>query len=191
MGLARRPPSGAGRSFRRQPRRRASPGRCTTLPVPRSLIVDCEPSLADPTAVAEEATSLPSSSDLKRVHKLTREPFLLEGEDVAVALAPGSPRRAAFDAALAELAQGAKIPSIEWRRTWSLLLGLERLLGTEEPLLADGTVLNAHQVDALSGTLTALLADAQRNGNGSGNGAVAELPIEPASPAIPGEEDID
>ena len=37
--------------------------------------------------------------------------------------------------------------------------------------LVDGTVLSAHQVDALSGTLTALLAEAQRNGNGNGNGA--------------------
>ena len=66
---------------------------------------------------------------------------------------------------------------------FSLLLGLERLLSEEEPHLVDGTVLSAHQVDALSGTLTALLAEvaAQRqrqrrrganaNGNGNGNGA--------------------
>ena len=60
-----------------------------------------------------------------------------------------------------------KMPSIEWRRQFSLLLGLERLLSEEEPHLVDGTVLSAHQVDALSGTLTALLAEAQRNGNGS------------------------
>src|ERR671912_164143 len=51
------------------------------------------------------------------------------------------------------------VPSPEWRRRWSLLLGLERLLVQEEPTLVDGTVLSAHQVDALSGTLTALLAD--------------------------------
>src|SRR4051812_20592485 len=119
-------------------------------PERRSLIADCEPSLADPTAVAETATSLPSSSDLQRVQKLTREPFVLEGEDLADALGPGSPRRVAFDAAMAELREGATTPSIGWRRTWSLLLGLERLLGVDEPTLADGTVLNAHQVDALS-----------------------------------------
>ena len=35
-------------------------------------------------------------------------------------------------------------------------------MSDEEPKLADGTVLSAHQVDALSGTLTALLAEAQR-----------------------------
>ncbi len=54
------------------------------------------------------------------------------------------------------------------------MLGLERLLSEDEPHLADGTVLSAHQVDALSGTLIALLAEIQRNGaNGSGgaNGA--------------------
>ena len=58
---------------------------------------------------------------------------------------------------------GHSVPSIEWRREFSLLLGLERLLSEEEPHLVDGTVLSAHQVDALSGTLTALLADAQRD----------------------------
>ena len=43
----------------------------------------------------------------------------------------------------------------------------------------DGTTLSAHQVDALSGTLVALTAEAlaaQRNGNGNGNGKVEELP---------------
>ena len=67
--------------------------------------------------------------------------------------------------------EGHKQPSIEWRRQFSLLLGLERLLSEEEPHLADGTVLSAHQVDALSGTLTALLAEAQRSANGSGPAA--------------------
>ncbi len=88
--------------------------------------------------------------------------------------------------------------------SFSLLLGLERLLSEEEPHLADGTVLSAHQVDALSGTLTALLAEAQRNGNGAnGNGARRSPPRqwrdrqrrpprgELASAAIPGEEDFE
>ena len=85
-------------------------------------------------------------------------------------------RRAALDAALAEIDAGADKPSIEWRRRFSLLLGLERLLSEEEPHLADGTVLSAHQVDALSGTLTALLAEAQRNGNGIHATAPRRLP---------------
>ncbi len=117
--------------------------------------------MADSTAVASTAASLPSLTDLERVQQFTREPFVLEGEEVAHALGPDSPRRLAFDAALAEVDAGAANPSVEWRRTFSLLLGLERLLGEDEPKLVDGTVLSAHQVDALSGTLTALLAEAQ------------------------------
>ncbi len=104
--------------------------------------------------------TVPSSDALERVHKFTREPFVLEGEDVATALGPQSPRRPAFDAALAEIEAGLKHPSPEWRRTYSLLIGLERVLDQDEPTLIDGTTLSAHQVDALSGTLTALLADA-------------------------------
>ena len=51
-----------------------------------------------------------------------------------------------------------------WRREYSLILGLERLLSEEEPHLVDGTTLSAHQVDALSGTLIALTADVQAPG---------------------------
>jgi hypothetical protein len=148
--------------------------------------------MADSLMAVDQAAPLPPIQDVERVSSFTREPFVLEGEAIDVALALGSPRRAAFDAALAELDAGAKAPSIEWRRTFSLLLGLERLLGEEEPTLVDGTVLSAHQVDALSGTLTALLAEAQRtggNGNGSAPAAVEELPL--ASSAIPGEEELD
>ncbi|MGH3025764.1 MAG: DEAD/DEAH box helicase, partial [Gaiellaceae bacterium] len=82
-------------------------------------------------------------------------------ETLEEALAPGSARRLALDAALAEVQDGNRAPSLEWRRRFSLLLGLERLLSEEEPQLVDGTVLSAHQVDALSGTLTALLAAVQ------------------------------
>ena len=70
----------------------------------------------------------------------------------------------------------ARSPSTAWRREFSLLLGLERVLSEEEPKLADGTVLSAHQVDALSGTLTALLAEEQRKisgGNGRSNGSAS------------------
>ena len=133
--------------------------------------------------------TLPSSDDIERASKFTREPFLAEGEDAATVLAPGTPHRRAFDAALAEIEAGAKVPSVAWRRHFSLLLGLERLLSEDEPQLVDGTVLSAHQVDALSGTLTALFAEAQRNGNGSGNGVVAEGEVVLAPVGIPGEEE--
>jgi ribonuclease E len=139
-------------------------------------------------------TPIPSPDSIARAERLTREHFVYEGETLEDAFAPGSARRRALDAALAELDAGNTQPSLEWRRQFSLLLGLERLLSEEEPHLADGTVLSAHQVDALSGTLTALLAEAQRSANGSGNGssngATAERePAALASAAIPGEED--
>ncbi len=142
--------------------------------------------------MADRATNAPNPADIERAAKFTREPFIGEGEDPAVALGPGTPRRAALDAALAEIDAGLTTPSVEWRRRFSLMLGLERLLGEEEPRLVDGTVLSAHQVDALSGTLTALLAEAQRNGNGNGhaNGTVAADDLAALAPAgIPGEED--
>ena len=74
---------------------------------------------------------------------------------------PGTARRRAFDAAIAELDAGLTEPSVEWRRNFSLLLGLERLIGQEPPTLKDGAELNPHQIDALSGTLTELLAEQQ------------------------------
>jgi ribonuclease E len=120
--------------------------------------------MADTTEVAEKVAHLPSREQLERVEKFTREPFAPDQD----ALRPGTARRRALDAALAEIEAGLEVPSIEWRQQYSLLLGLERLLADDEPKLADGTVLSAHQVDALSGTLTALIAEAERqNGNGA------------------------
>ncbi|MEA2156130.1 MAG: ribonuclease, partial [Solirubrobacteraceae bacterium] len=122
--------------------------------------------MADPTPVAAMAMSVPTPEDIARAEKFTREAFVHAGETVAAALAPGTARRRALEAALKEIDAKAKVPSPEWRRRYSLMLGLERVLSDDEPKLADGTSLNPHQVDALSGTLTALLADAQRNGGG-------------------------
>jgi len=149
--------------------------------------------MAESIAAATEA-ALPTSTDIERVKEFTREDFVYEGEGIADALAPGTARRRGFDAALAEIEEGLEFPSVQWRRDFSLLLGLERLLSQETPHLADGTELTAHQVDALSGTLIALTAEVQRNGgsaNGSANGAATIPPEELASSAIPGEEEID
>src|SRR3954470_17158574 len=141
--------------------------------------------MADPSAVAEKATPVPSSDDIARAEKFTRERFVHPGEEVGDALAPGSGRRHALDDALAELDAGAKVPSTQWRRHYSLLLGLERVLSEDEAHLVDGTLLNPHQVDALSGTLTALLAAAQNgtsapasNGRGTPVLAVDDEPVE-------------
>ncbi len=113
------------------------------------------------------STPFPSPAAIARAERFTRERFVHEGESREDALAPGSARRHALDAALAEIEQGESKPSVAWRQQFSLLLGLERLLSEDEPRLVDGTVLSAHQVDALSGTLTALLAEAQLDGHGS------------------------
>jgi ribonuclease E len=133
--------------------------------------------MAETTKPAAKAAKAPSSADIERAREFAREPFLLEGEQPKD-LTTGTPRRRALDAALAEIDQGRESPSIEWRRDFSLMLGLERVLSEDEPRLADGAELSAHQVDALSGTLAALIADVQEriNGNawtGNGNGKAA------------------
>jgi ribonuclease E len=150
--------------------------------------------MAESTPVALAAAPIPSSAEIARAEKLVRERFLHEGEDAAVALArvggSATPRRLALDQALVECKEGAKHPSTAWRREFSLLLGLERVLSEDEPKLVDGTVLSAHQVDALSGTLTALLAEAQRSAvNGNGRAAAAASPELLASAAILGPDD--
>jgi ribonuclease E len=146
--------------------------------------------MAESTSVALAAATIPSSADIKRAEKFVRERFLHDGEDAEVALAPGTPRRRALDQALAELEADPKTknPSTAWRREFSLLLGLERLLSDEEPKLEDGTVLSAHQVDALSGTLTALLAEAQRREDGNGRAAASASPELLASADILGPD---
>jgi ribonuclease E len=136
--------------------------------------------MAEETKAAATAAKAPTGADIERAREFAREPFLLEGEKPAD-LAEGTPRRRALDAALAEIADGQEAPSIEWRRDFSLMLGLERLLSEDEPHLADGAELSAHQVDALSGTLAALISDVQerRNGHrwaGNGNGRSAPVP---------------
>ncbi|HYZ27833.1 MAG TPA: hypothetical protein VE570_02175, partial [Thermoleophilaceae bacterium] len=113
-----------------------------------------------------------SGEDLARAEKFTFEPFVHEGDDPAVVLAEGTPRRRALDEALAEIDAGLAQPSVAWRQKYSLMLGLERLMSREETKLADGeTTLNAHQVDALSGTMIALISELQRSNGASSNGS--------------------
>ena len=135
--------------------------------------------MAKTSEVAANA-AVPSSADIERAAAFVREPLLLDGEGPE-ALAPGTARRRALDAALKELDAGSEYPSMEWRRDFSLLLGLERLLADEPPKLRDGAELNPHQVDALSGTLAELMAqqqvitdDERRNGNDSGEAPTDE-----------------
>jgi superfamily II DNA or RNA helicase len=135
------------------------------------------------------SAAVPSSADIERASVFAREPFLLDGEGPE-ALAPGTARRQALDAALSELAEGAENPSVEWRRNYSLLLGLERFLVDEPPVLRDGAELSPHQVDALSGTLTELMAQQQL---GSAEAAVelAAGEVEADEPELDGPEDFE
>ena len=90
------------------------------------------------------------------------EDLLLAGDDPIRALADGTARRRALDAALLEMAEGFEAPSPSWRFRFSLLLGLERVLAQETPSLANGLPLRAHQVDALAGMLAALTSQEER-----------------------------
>src|SRR5579864_6860523 len=111
------------------------------------------------------------------------EPFLRPEDDPAASLRPGSALRRALDSALAEIDAGLRQPSPEWKVHYALMLGLERVLSEKPPRLASGTELRRHQVDALAGMLTELIAATEKveanadggNGNGNGGAALEEL----------------
>ncbi|MEX0674317.1 MAG: DEAD/DEAH box helicase family protein [Gaiellaceae bacterium] len=115
-----------------------------------------------------------------RASEWAGEPFLHADEDPGRMLAAGTSRRRALDEALAELEAGAAKPSPRWRVRFGLMLGLERVLSEDPVRLASGTELRRHQVDALAGMLTELIAmhQAEAPPNGNGNGAVAAEELE-------------
>jgi ribonuclease E len=135
-----------------------------------------------PQALSETTTQSPSRSEeaaatkaaALRAENWAGEPFLHPDEDPEVVLAPGTARRRALDEAIAELDAGRDEPSTEWRVRFALMLGLERVLSERPPRLASGTELRRHQVDALAGMLTELIAANQKSENGNGNGHVEE-----------------
>jgi superfamily II DNA or RNA helicase len=134
-----------------------------------------------PTSSTLEAAD-PIVAAALRAEAWAGEPFVREGEDPAEALGEGTARRRALDEALAEIDAGRTSPSPQWKVRYGLLLGLERVLAEPEPRTASGTALRRHQVDALAGMLTELIAASQRydeangsgNGNGNGHAATAE-----------------
>jgi ribonuclease E len=141
--------------------------------------------MPESTSVAESAPV--SGDEIARAEEFAREPFVLDGEQPDTALAEGTARRGALEDALAELDAGHEKPSVEWKRRWSLILGLERLLAQDEPKLVDGTTLSAHQVDALSGTLIALTTEVQSGRDvPSGNGKAASAAGNGAGDGQPG-----
>ena len=128
-----------------------------------------------PTLASEVPDGLAASA--LRAEAWAGEPFLHPDEDPAVALAPETARRRALDDALTEIEAGEREPSYDWKIRYALMLGLERVLSQSPPKLASGTELRRHQIDALAGMLTELIAatqvGAETNGNGE-NGHEAE-----------------
>ena len=104
-----------------------------------------------------DTTGTPSFDDVQR---WIGERIVAEGEPVE--LRRGSVWAGAYLDAVEEMAQGLKSPSPEYRRRYALPLGLERMLGPDEPHLASGLPLRAHQVDALAGMLAAVIGDYER-----------------------------
>src|SRR5215211_6734499 len=134
-----------------------------------------------PTIAPEAPDALSDSAT--RAEAWAGEPILHSEEDAAIVLAPGTSRRRALDEALVEIEAGRKEPSPEWKVRFGLMLGLERVLSERPPHLASGTELRRHQVDALAGMLTELIAANQRedddlNGNGNGYAEAAAEPDE-------------
>ena len=152
---------------------------------------------------SEAAAAL--SADALRAEAWAGEPFLRPDEDPEAVLAPGTARRMALDDALEELAAGLKAPSAPWRVRYALMLGLERVLSGKPPCLASGTELRRHQIDALAGMLTELIASNQKeleSANGHAEEVADEddetdddLPLDPAvleddepEPVVVGED---
>jgi superfamily II DNA or RNA helicase len=127
-----------------------------------------------PTIISEAADTLVAAA--YRAEAWAGEPFLREGEDAEQVLARGTARRIALDEALAEIEVGLPAPSPDWKVRFGLMLGLERILAEPEPHTGSGTPLRRHQVDALAGMLTELIAATQRaeEQNGNGHAATAE-----------------
>jgi ribonuclease E len=108
----------------------------------------------------------------QRAEAWAGEPFLRPDEDPADALSEGRARRRALDDALEEMEAGRRTPSPAWKIRYALMLGLERVLTDHPPRLASGTELRRHQIDALAGMLTELIArheEEAENGNGNGH----------------------
>jgi ribonuclease E len=149
---------------------------------------------AETTPALTPETQLDLTEDARRAEVWFGEPFIHEGEEAAVALAPGTARRAALEHALEEIEAGLPEPSPRWKVRYGLMLGLERVLTQDPVRTASGTELRRHQVDALTGMLTELIASTQRaaeengNGNGSGNGVA---PAEVAEQDEDADDDFD
>ena len=150
-----------------------------------------------------DSTPLPNPAAIARAELFTREQFVYEGESLGDALAPGSARRRALDAALVEIDAGTT--SAIGRLAAPLLAAARAraaaLRGRAAPRRRHGPVRASGRCAIGDPDRAARRRAAQRVGGqwlgrqwarsrgASGDGAAAELePAELASSAIPGEE---
>jgi ribonuclease E len=133
--------------------------------------------IQQPTLAVEATDGLVAAA--LRAEAWAGEPLLHADEDPEEILAPGTARRRALDEAVAEIEADQRKPSPTWKVRFGLMLGLERVLSENPPRLASGTELRRHQVDALAGMLTELIAAAQAEAeeavNGNGRAEEPEL----------------
>jgi len=147
----------------------------------------------------EQLSPTPATDDLvaaaQKAEDWAGEPMLHNGEEPAQVLAQGTARRNALDEALAEMEAGREGSSSQWKVRFALMLGLERVLSEKPPRLASGTDLRRHQVDALAGMLTELIAANQRADeealNGNGGVEAAELEEEDADFGVVDEDEVE
>ena len=143
----------------------------------------------NPTVQPEEIDGL--KADALRAEAWAGEPFLHEGEDPAAVLARGSATaRRARQALRRDRARADARPSPQWKVRFGLMLGLERVLSEKPPQLASGTELRRHQIDALAGMLTELIAVNQAAGRAHGE-RQRRLPPRSSSPRTTTKSPID
>src|SRR5581483_11129250 len=142
----------------------ARPGDSSSAPPLEVCSASCAAHMQE---AIQQTTTFPEASEplaaaAYRAEAWAGEPFLRDGEDPSQVLAAGTARRRALDEAIAEIEEGKRAPSMQWKVRFGLMLGLERVLAEPEPHTKAGTALRRHQVDALAGMLTELIAATQR-----------------------------
>ena len=134
-------------------------------------------------AISAEFVDTTGTPPFDDVQRWIGERIVAEGDPVE--LRRGSVWAGAYLDAVEEMAEGLKAPSPEYRRRYALPLGLERMLGPDEPHLASGLALRAHQIDALAGMLAAVIGDYERAD--ADDAVEVELDLEDDAPRLADE----
>ena len=117
-------------------------------------------------SVAPVETSDGIRAEALRAEAWAGEPFLRPDDDPARCSCRARRSGAPSTTRSPRWPPGCKQPSPEWKVRYALMLGLERVLSEKPPHLASGTELRRHQVDALAGMLTELIAAVEKRDGG-------------------------